>query len=280
MSAFVKTDFHVHPNYSFDATHEPIDDYCRRALELGLTQICFTPHYTSVPEVIEKYGFVRKNGKKFPVLGDWLSDYIQDVGSADKKFSKKGLRVFSGLEIDYDTIIHDDLKKRLTVEHNLDYMLGSVHIVHDGLDIMVPGEANDIFGKMSIDAFFDIYFANVEKTIDSGLFKCMAHLEGYRRYGTKENPEYGDAALIPFARFERVFKKMAARSMVLEINLSLFRHGLNIINPVESVLKVAKDCGITHVTIGSDAHRVADLAGNIDFAERACKDIGFNIFTL
>jgi len=73
---------------------------------------------------------------------------------------------------------------------------------------------------------------------------------------------------------------MASRSMALEINLSLFRHGLNIINPVEAVLKVAKDCGITHVTVGSDAHRVADLAQNIDFAERAVKNIGFKIFTL
>lgn len=276
----IKTDFHVHPNYSFDATHEPIDDYCRRALELGLSQICFTPHYTAVPLVIEKYGFARKNGRKISVLEDWLTDYIEDVRSADRKFSRKGLRVFSGLEIDYDPEIHDYLKNRLTREHKFDYLLGSVHLVHDGLDIMVPGEANDIFGKMSIDDFFDVYFANVEKTIESGLFKCMAHLEGYRRYGTKVNPEYGDPSLIPYCRFERVFKKMAARSMVLEINLSLFRNGLNIINPVESVLKVARDCGITHISIGSDAHRVADLGQNIDFAVHACKNIGFNIFTL
>jgi len=207
MSAFIKTDFHVHPNYSFDATHESIDDYCRRALDLGLSQICFTPHYTSLPIVIEKFGYVRKNGQKFPVTGDWLSEYIEEARSADRKFSKKGLRVFSGLEIDYDNDIHDALKKRLTVEHKLDYMLGSVHIVHDGLDIMVPGDAGDIFGKMSINAFFDIYFANVEKIIDSGLFKCIAHLEGYRRFGTRVNPNYANPAFILFIRLDRVFKK-------------------------------------------------------------------------
>jgi len=280
MPDIIKTDFHIHPNYSFDATHENMDQYCMKAVELGLSQVCFTPHYTTIPEVIEKYGFVRKDGKKFPVLGEWLSDYIRDVREADAKYSKKGLRVFAGLEVDYSPAIHDNLKKRLTDEYRFDFLLGSVHVIKGGLDIMVPEESHDIFGKMGLNEFFDTYFENVEKTIESGLFAGMAHLEGYRRHGTKVNPEYGDESLIPEKRFEKVFVMMARREMAVEINLSLFRNGLNIINPVEKVLKIARDCGIVRATIGSDAHRVADLAGHIDAALAACKKLGFKIYTL
>ncbi|MEZ7891122.1 MAG: histidinol-phosphatase HisJ family protein [Candidatus Wallbacteria bacterium] len=280
MSEFPKVDFHVHPNYSFDATHEPIEDYCRRALELGLKQICFTPHYTTVPAVIEKYGYVRKNGKRFPVTGDWLADYITEVRKADKKYAGRGLRVFAGLEVDYAPEIHDALKKRLTEEYEFDFLLGSVHLVEGDLDIMVPKEADEIFRLMKPVDFYNSYFANVEKTIDSGLFRSIAHIEGYRRYGARINPDFGDDSKIPAAHFEKMFTKMAEKGMALEINLALFRNGLNIINPVEKVLEIAKDCGIKEISIGSDAHRVEDLAQKAECALTACEKIGFKIFTL
>lgn len=279
-AALIKTDFHIHPNYSFDATHESIDLYCRRAFELGLSQICFTPHYTTVPEVIDKYGFARKDGKKFPVTGDWLADYIADVRAADRKYSRKGLRVFAGLEVDYSPAIHESLKKRLTEEYSFDFLLGSVHVIKGGLDIMVQEESHDIFGRMTREEFYDTYFENVELTAGSGLFSAMAHLEGYKRFGAKINPEYSDESLIPEKRFEKVFRIMAGRGMAVEINLSLFRSGLDTINPVEKVLGIARDCGVSTATIGSDAHRVADLAFHIDDALAACEKMGFRLYTL
>ena len=280
MSEFPKVDFHVHPNYSFDATHEPIEAYCKRAVELGLKQICFTPHYTTIPSVIEKYGYVRKNGKKITVLGDWLNDYIAEVKKADKKYSKLGLRVFAGLEVDYAPEIHDALKKRLIDEYKFDFLLGSVHLVEGDLDIMVPHEAEEIFKTMKPADFYNSYFANLEKTIESGLFKSIAHIEGYRRYGAKINPDFGDDLKIPIEHFEKAFIRMAKKEMALEINLALFRNGFDIINPVEKVLEIAKDCGIKEISIGSDAHRVEDLAKKAECALSACEKLGFKIFTL
>lgn len=280
MSSIFKADFHVHPDYSYDAARDTIDEYCERALSLGLRQICFTPHYTAVPSVINKFGFVRKNGEKIPVKSDWLGDYIGEVRCADEKYREKGLRVFAGLEIDYCVEIHQELKKRLVDEYKIDYMLGSVHLVNDDLDIMIPSEAERIFKNIHPEEFYANYFCEIEKLIDSGLFKSIAHIEGYRRYGAGHNAAYADNALIPFAHFARIFEKLHKKEMTIEINLSLFRDGRDVTNPVEPVLKLAHDCGIRKVAIGSDAHRLKDLAISIDRAVDLCRKIGFGVFSL
>jgi histidinol-phosphatase (PHP family) len=280
MPPVFKTDYHVHPDYSYDAARDTIEEYCERALAIGLSEICFTPHYTAVPSVADKFGFVRHRGEKTSVTGEWLGDYIGEVRAADARYRDKGLRVFAGLEIDYCGSIHDFLKKRLTDEHHIDYMLGSVHLVNDGLDIMIPSEAEIIFTKTSPPDFYDFYFSEIDKIIDSGLFKSIAHIEGYKRYGVRHNPDYADAGLIPYGHFERIFNKVFKKGMTFEINLSLFRDGQNVTNPVEDVLKTAYDCGIRSVAIGSDAHRLKDLAIAVEKAVEACRRIGLGVFSL
>ena len=46
--AMPMTDYHVHSDYSQDAEGS-IFDYCRRARELGLEEICLTPHFEIDP---------------------------------------------------------------------------------------------------------------------------------------------------------------------------------------------------------------------------------------
>lgn len=280
MRSVFKVDYHIHPDFSFDAARDTIDEYCRRSIALQLSQICFTPHYTAVPSVIDKFGFVRHKGEKVSVTSQWLGDYIGQVKEADAKYRRKGLRVFAGLEIDYCKSIHDFLKKRLTEEYKIDYMLGSVHLVNDNLDIMIPSEAEHIFKNTSPSDFYNAYFAEIDKIIESDLFASIAHIEGYRRYGVHYNPDYADSALIPYKHFENIFTKLRAKDMTFEINLSLFRDGQNVTNPVEPVLKTAYDCGIRRVAIGSDAHRLKDLAISVDAAIDICRKIGFGVFSL
>ncbi len=279
MVSVYKVDYHVHPDYSYDAARDTIDEYCARAVSIGLKEICFTPHYTAVPSVIDKFGFVRRKGKKVSVTDDWLDDYIGEVRTAGEKYRKNGLKVFAGLEIDYCESIREFLKKKLIDEYKIDYMLGSVHIVGDNLDIMIPSEAEYIFKNTEPEVFYDAYFSEIDKLIDSGLFHSIAHIEGYRRYGIHYHEHYRDNNLIPYSRFERIFSKAHKKNMTFEINLSLFRDGQNVTNPVESVLKIAYDCGIRSVAIGSDAHRLGDLASRVEAAVDVCHKIGFSVFS-
>ncbi|HHX94976.1 MAG TPA: PHP domain-containing protein, partial [Clostridia bacterium] len=62
------TDYHVHPDYSIDASPVKIRQYCRRALELGIVEICFTTHVELDPVRKEKDNFALLNGERIPVL--------------------------------------------------------------------------------------------------------------------------------------------------------------------------------------------------------------------
>jgi len=65
---YLRTDYHVHPDYSIDASPVKIREYCQKALELGLAEICFTTHIELDPVRREKDNFVNLNGEKVPVL--------------------------------------------------------------------------------------------------------------------------------------------------------------------------------------------------------------------
>jgi len=51
-------DYHVHPDYSLDATGS-VQEHCRRAVELGLAEICFTTHFDADPAFAREDGWVR-----------------------------------------------------------------------------------------------------------------------------------------------------------------------------------------------------------------------------
>ena len=55
------SDYHVHPDCSLDATGT-IDQYCQRALEMGLEEICFTTHYDMDPVRRDEDPFMRIDG--------------------------------------------------------------------------------------------------------------------------------------------------------------------------------------------------------------------------
>ena len=73
-----KTDYHIHPDYSPDADRVKIIDYCHRALELNLEEICFTTHLEFGPP-----------GSAQP---DWLENYIAEIREAQENSGRRGLR--------------------------------------------------------------------------------------------------------------------------------------------------------------------------------------------
>ena len=77
-------DYHVHPDYSTDA-QGTIDEYCRKALEIGLDEICFTTHYEPDPyikDTIDGHALVK--GKLVPMDSNWLDYYVADIERAKK----------------------------------------------------------------------------------------------------------------------------------------------------------------------------------------------------
>jgi histidinol-phosphatase (PHP family) len=252
------SDYHVHPDYSLDASGT-IDQYCQRALELGLKEICFTTHYDTDPLRKDEDPFMRIDGKIVPLNEENVKIYIEDVRRANKIYRPMGLSVKAGLEVDYAPHIEESLRKNLAA-FDLDYVLGAVHCL-DHIAISASKEAESYFKRKSIKELCQEYYKILSKTIESRLFDAIAHLDIYRKYGLAF---YGEKILTAHRGLvEPVLKLMMENDVGMEINTALFRKGHDEFSPSLEILNSALRANVKIAAFGSDAHKVAHLGKDI-----------------
>ncbi len=252
------SDYHVHPDYSMDATGT-IDQYCQRALELGLKEICFTTHYDTDPVRKDEDPFMRIDGRIVPLSKENVKSYIEDVRRANKIYSPLGLSVKTGLEVDYAPHIEEGLKKDLA-SLDLDYILGAVHCL-DHIAISASKEAESYFKRKSIKELCQEYYKVLGKAVESGLFNAIAHLDIYRKYGLAF---YGEEILTAHrGLIEPVLELMVENDVGMEINTALLRKGHKEFSPGLEILNLALKLNVKIIAFGSDAHKVAHLGKDI-----------------
>jgi histidinol-phosphatase (PHP family) len=253
-----RADYHIHPDYSKDASGS-IDDYCRKALELGLSEICFTTHYDRDPFRKEIDPFMQVDGEVVPVSKEVVKRYIEDIRQANDKYSKKGLIVKAGLEVDYAPHYESILRKELA-DYDLDYTLGAVHCV-DHIAITSSEEASGYFKHRSMESLATQYYDFVRQAVESGLFDVIAHLDIYKKYGLGF---YGKEILTAHrGLIEPILKIMAKNNVGLEINTGVLRRGHNQTSPGLEIIEMALSRGVEITAIGSDAHQVEQLGQGI-----------------
>ena len=272
------SDCHVHPDYSLDATGT-IDQYCQRALELGLKEICFTTHYDTDPVRKDEDRFMRIDGKIVPLSEGNVKRYIEDVKRANKIYSPKGLSVKAGLEVDYAPHIEKELRNNLSA-FDLDYILGAVHCL-DHIAISASKEAESYFRKKSVKQLCREYYKVLRKAVLSGLFDAIAHLDIYRKYGLAF---YGEEILTAHRGLvEPVLELMAENDVGMEVNTGLLRKGHKEFSPSLEILNLALKMNVKITAYGSDAHKVEHLGKDIKEAyllvERLKRDVEMKIKT-
>ncbi|HEX7402100.1 MAG TPA: histidinol-phosphatase [candidate division Zixibacteria bacterium] len=259
LSGLAKSDWHVHPDYSLDATGT-IDQYCRRALELGLEEICFTTHYDSDPFRKDEDPFMRINGKLAPLCKENVQRYINEVEDTGRKYNPSGLRVKVGLEVDYAPHIEEELRHNLS-SFNLDYVLGAVHCL-DHIAISASNEAERYFVKRSMEETVEEYYNILKQAVTSDLFDAVAHLDIYKKYGLGF---YGENILILHRGLvEPVLGLMVLHNVGMEINTGVLRKGHREFCPGMEILKTAMEMGVEIEAIGSDAHKIEHLGMGIE----------------
>lgn len=254
-----KSDWHVHPDYSLDATGT-IDQYCRRALELGLEEICFTTHYDSDPFRKEEDPFMRIDGKLAPLNKENVQRYINEVEDARRKYSPSRLKVKVGLEVDYAPHIEEELRLNLS-SFDLDYILGAVHCLGH-IAISASNEAERYFVKKSMEEMVEEYYNILKQTVTSDLFDAIAHLDIYKKYGLGF---YGENILtLHRGLVEPVLELMVRHNVGMEINTGVLRKGHREFCPGMEILKTAMEMGVEIAAIGSDAHKIEHLGRGIE----------------
>lgn len=256
--ALNQADWHVHPDYSLDATGS-IDEYCQKALELGIKEICFTTHYDSDPFRKDEDLFMRIDGKIVPLSEKSVRRYIEDVRRAGERYSSEGLSVKASLEVDYAPHIEEKLRKDLA-SFDLDYRLGAVHCL-DHIAITASKEAERYFKKRCAEEMVTAYYESLKQAVESGLFDVMAHLDIYKKYGLGF---YGEEILTAHRGLvEPVLEIMAKNDVGMEINTGLLRKGHKEFSPGLEILNLALQMGVKIVAFGSDAHKVEHLGKGI-----------------
>ncbi|NLL17649.1 MAG: histidinol-phosphatase HisJ family protein [Clostridia bacterium] len=259
----VKTDYHVHPNYSIDASPATIKDYCYKAIDLELTEICFCTHVELDPKRKDKENFVMVKGEKRSVYDfNWLDNYFEEISRMQDELKTSGLKVKAGVEIGFCQGIEHEIEKVVN-SYPFDYVLGAIHCL-DHISISSKKESPHYFGSREAAQVRADYFAVLMEAVKTGLFDCIAHVDLYRRYGIGYlGPEVDT---IHRGAIEPVFDEMKRRGVGLEINTSSRRRGLKEFHPTKEILSIAVEAGIQVFTVGSDAHSLDELGEGIDEA--------------
>jgi len=246
-------DYHLHSERSGDASGT-IMDTCARAVEVGLTEICFTEHLDFEP-TDDCYGAFD------------YDLYTRQIDEARDAFGGR-LVVRRGIEVDYQE------KHRSSIEDYLaraefDYIVGSAHYV-DG--IILEDHGSYFPGKSARQAY-EPYFENVIATIQTGWFDCVAHLDLCKRYGVRY---FGSFACEPYWEWiDGALKTAIGMGMSIEINTSGLRQSPRDTYPCREILERYHALGGRSITVGSDSHRVEDVGAGIAEALEIARSVGF-----
>ena len=248
-------DYHIHSAYSVDSEAD-MAGHCRRAGELGLSEICFTEHMDFDP--------AESNTGYFD-----YDLYMGQIARIQTQFDGS-LCVRAGVEIDYVPQFEREISAFLTGK-DFDFVLGAVHYL-DGFNISEP-RAWDYFRGKDVEDAYGRYFERVAQCAQFPMFDSLGHLDLVKRFGTEY---YGP---LRFGQFEdqirQVLKAAIASDTGIEINTSGLRQSPKETYPSIDVLRLYEKLGGKVVIIGSDAHVPSDLGRGLDEALRMLYSAGF-----
>ena len=243
-------DYHLHSSDSPDSG-QSMAEVCRRAVELGLTEICFTEHYDTDPYDM---GF-----RYHDEVG-----YDARLAAVRREFAGR-LVVRKGLEVDFQSR-HARRAAEEVSRWRFDYVLGAVHcafgdMVHLALGRGFPPE--EVYRQ---------YFAELRALVATGMPNCLAHLDYVRKVGHKLMGDYR------YPDFDRemadLMPRLVRAGIGLEVNSRHLDKGQPVVPSVE-VLRMYRGAGGRIVTLGSDAHRVEGVGSGLELGCRMLREAGF-----
>jgi histidinol-phosphatase (PHP family) len=243
-------DYHHHTNHSFDSTASMVE-VCKKAIENGIQEICFTEHF-SVNPLAPTYGHIV------------FEKYLNEIRYCQKKFHSQ-LIIRAGIELCEPHLLKDQYDETLT-PLDLDFILGSVHNLNN--------QKLRLALKEDHPTAYERYFKELYHMISTADIDIIAHFDLMKRYAYKEH------GLYVFHEYqeiiEQIVKKAIDRNIGMEINTSGLRTGLKQTFPSVEIIQLYKELGGEILTIGSDSHTVDDVGGNFSEAVSLAKDCGFN----
>lgn len=247
-------DFHMHSYFSADCSL-PMEEMVKGAIQKNLTEICFTEHID--------YEYPDPT-----ILFDVdLQAYEKEIERLRQQYGQQ-ITIRKGIEIGVQPHILQRYET-LMDQHPFDFVICSMHTTdHKSLHY------KEIFDGQTVAEAFQQYYEEYLYCIRNfKRFNVLGHVDLIKRYTDEPSP------LLFHEELKAIFAELIPYGKGIELNTSGKRYGLSHALPSKDVLTLYKQCGGEIITLGSDAHRVEELAYDFRASLLLLQEIGFSYLT-
>lgn len=257
----IRADYHLHSHFSGDSDAS-MEAMIQKAIELGLSQMCFTEHmdlgYPVTPET--PAGFFEAN----------TDSYLFDLIKYREKYAGQ-IKVCFGIELGMQPCLAA-ANARYARSFDFDFIIASTHVVK-GADPYYPAYFEGRSDEEAYREYFEETIANMKAFTD---FDIYGHIDYVIRYGRTMDRDYC------YEKYQDLFEEMIdillSNGKGIEINTGGLRKGLRQAHPCTQFLRRYREKGGEIITVGSDAHNPADIGSHFDRAAKILKDCGFSYY--
>lgn len=258
----VPADYHSHTPLCRHATGEP-EAYVDAALRAGVTEYGIADHAPLRPEPFDEWRMLERE----------LPDYCGWIERA-RAHAAGRLAIRAGLECDWLPGCESWIE-HLRACHDWDYLIGSVHYLHDdalgGWDFDNPKWLGR-WAAQDVDSLWAKYWHAYAAMAESGLFDILGHPDLVKKFG-----------FVPAGDLDRYYEPavdaVAASGCVIELNTAGWHKPCVECYPAPRFLELACSAGIPLV-LSSDAHAPAEVGRDFARASAVARAAGYQATVL
>lgn len=263
----MQSNHHTHTIYS-DGYAEP-EEYVLSALNSGLDILGFSEH--SPLPFQNPFSFKRENKE----------EYLRKINALKEKYSG-AISIFCAMEMDYIPGVSEPFSE-ISKEFNLDYSIGSVHLVKpdhpdklwftDGPDFKIYDEGLNTLFDGDIKRAVTTYYSQVNEMIEKERFDIIGHFDKIKmhnrnRFFHESEKWYADL-------LHETINLIAEKDLIVEVNTrGIYKKRSETTYPGPESLKILKEKNV-RVMINSDAHQPHEIILAYEQAEELLESAGY-----
>ena len=261
-------DCHTHTRFSVDSDADIIG-MIEKAMSLGLSAYAVTDHCECNRWYSEEH-YPDETTYRYFDFGRDFENSVTAVTKLKEKYDGK-LNLICGVEMGQGNQV-PEIAEKIVSDKRLDFVIGSMHQLPKTEDF-----AFIEYDKMTVEEMeklLEKYFMEVYNLSKWGKFDILGHLTYPLRYiEDKGNIK------VDMSRYEEIireiFKTIIYNGKGIEINTSGLRQKYGKPFPEYRFVKMYKELGGEIISVGSDAHTVADLGKGVADGAEIAKQAGF-----
>ena len=244
-------DYHVHTALCYHASGT-MEAYIRRAVEIGLSEICFLDHLTMQP-----------SAPNLSMTPPEVPLYVQALQRFKHQY-QGNIQVKIGLEIDFNPQFID-LFQEIIASYPFDVIGGALHFP-GGVNI-VSRSSDWCNGSVDADYASSLFLEQLHHMLEYDYFDMVCHLDLLKKFGWQSDGSFDN-------NLDGILTTVKNKDLTVEINTGGYDHALQEPYPAPHIINRCREKGIP-ITLGSDAHSPDAVGRHYDKALPLLKAAGY-----